>query len=270
MAVRARSSELAKQLLSRHAAAGVAAAGSRSMASGHGLDPAQSSLQQQASCRPPAAAPRTWLPPGVGAGRVGRALPRTGCLLMDGAAQRSLHCALHASPLLLTCCSALELLFSPARRVRRCPPDGFVLLLAAAACPPRTTPVPPPPPLQYIDKEEKYGAHNYHPLPVVLNRGEVRPNPPHLRSCRPPRNQRAKQQLGAASAKRPARVCARCPPVCRGSSCGMWTASATLTSCRATRRSTRGTATPRWGGGVGVEHIPLCKGLRHAAAAREA
>ncbi|EFN56647.1 hypothetical protein CHLNCDRAFT_57535 [Chlorella variabilis] len=71
MAVRARSSELAKQLLSRHAAAGVAAAGSRSMASGHGLDPAQSSLQQQ-----------------------------------------------------------------------------------------------------YIDKEEKYGAHNYHPLPVVLNRGE--------------------------------------------------------------------------------------------------
>src|ERR1700755_3026598 len=25
---------------------------------------------------------------------------------------------------------------------------------------------------QYIDLEEKYGAHNYHPLPVVLNRGE--------------------------------------------------------------------------------------------------
>ena len=25
---------------------------------------------------------------------------------------------------------------------------------------------------QYIDFEEKYGAHNYHPLPVVLNRGE--------------------------------------------------------------------------------------------------
>src|SRR6476620_8166782 len=24
----------------------------------------------------------------------------------------------------------------------------------------------------YIDLEEKYGAHNYHPLPVVLNRGE--------------------------------------------------------------------------------------------------
>ncbi|KAI7836476.1 hypothetical protein COHA_009693 [Chlorella ohadii] len=24
----------------------------------------------------------------------------------------------------------------------------------------------------FIDKEEKYGAHNYHPLPVVLNRGE--------------------------------------------------------------------------------------------------
>jgi ornithine--oxo-acid transaminase len=24
----------------------------------------------------------------------------------------------------------------------------------------------------YIDKEEQYGAHNYHPLPVVLNRGE--------------------------------------------------------------------------------------------------
>src|SRR5690349_7600470 len=25
---------------------------------------------------------------------------------------------------------------------------------------------------QYIDLEEKYGAHNYHPLPVVLDRGE--------------------------------------------------------------------------------------------------
>jgi ornithine--oxo-acid transaminase len=24
----------------------------------------------------------------------------------------------------------------------------------------------------YIELEEKYGAHNYHPLPVVLNRGE--------------------------------------------------------------------------------------------------
>ena len=23
-----------------------------------------------------------------------------------------------------------------------------------------------------IDKEDKYGAHNYHPLPVVLERGE--------------------------------------------------------------------------------------------------
>jgi len=25
---------------------------------------------------------------------------------------------------------------------------------------------------QAIDLEDKYGAHNYHPLPVVLNRGE--------------------------------------------------------------------------------------------------
>jgi ornithine--oxo-acid transaminase len=25
---------------------------------------------------------------------------------------------------------------------------------------------------QYLDLEEKYGAHNYHPLPIVLNRGE--------------------------------------------------------------------------------------------------
>ncbi len=24
----------------------------------------------------------------------------------------------------------------------------------------------------YILREEKYGAHNYHPLPVVLSRGE--------------------------------------------------------------------------------------------------
>ena len=24
----------------------------------------------------------------------------------------------------------------------------------------------------YLDLEEKYGAHNYHPIPVVLNRGE--------------------------------------------------------------------------------------------------
>ena len=25
---------------------------------------------------------------------------------------------------------------------------------------------------QLMDLEEKYGAHNYHPIPVVLNRGE--------------------------------------------------------------------------------------------------
>src|ERR1700744_3086506 len=25
---------------------------------------------------------------------------------------------------------------------------------------------------KYVDLEDKYGAHNYHPLPVVLNRGE--------------------------------------------------------------------------------------------------
>ena len=25
---------------------------------------------------------------------------------------------------------------------------------------------------QYIEREEKYGAHNYHPLPVVLDKGE--------------------------------------------------------------------------------------------------
>ena len=25
---------------------------------------------------------------------------------------------------------------------------------------------------KYIDIEDKYGAHNYHPLPVVLERGE--------------------------------------------------------------------------------------------------
>ncbi len=25
---------------------------------------------------------------------------------------------------------------------------------------------------QAIDQENKYGAHNYHPLPVVLNKGE--------------------------------------------------------------------------------------------------
>src|SRR3954463_8951770 len=24
----------------------------------------------------------------------------------------------------------------------------------------------------FLDREEQYGAHNYHPLPVVLNRGE--------------------------------------------------------------------------------------------------
>jgi ornithine--oxo-acid transaminase len=24
----------------------------------------------------------------------------------------------------------------------------------------------------YLDLEEKYGAHNYHPLPVVLSKGE--------------------------------------------------------------------------------------------------
>ena len=29
-------------------------------------------------------------------------------------------------------------------------------------------------PEDYITREEKYGAHNYHPLPVVLRRGEGR------------------------------------------------------------------------------------------------
>ncbi|RLN15349.1 hypothetical protein BBJ28_00026617, partial [Nothophytophthora sp. Chile5] len=26
--------------------------------------------------------------------------------------------------------------------------------------------------LQFIDREEKHGAHNYHPLPVVLTKGQ--------------------------------------------------------------------------------------------------
>ena len=30
-------------------------------------------------------------------------------------------------------------------------------------------------PEDYITREEKYGAHNYHPLPVVLRRGEGAP-----------------------------------------------------------------------------------------------
>ena len=47
MAVRARSSDLGKALLS-HAAKGCGTlVSSRGMASGHGLDPAQSALQQQ-------------------------------------------------------------------------------------------------------------------------------------------------------------------------------------------------------------------------------
>ncbi len=25
---------------------------------------------------------------------------------------------------------------------------------------------------EYMDREDKYGAHNYHPLPVVLEKGE--------------------------------------------------------------------------------------------------
>ena len=25
---------------------------------------------------------------------------------------------------------------------------------------------------EYIEREDKYGAHNYHPLPVVLDKGE--------------------------------------------------------------------------------------------------
>jgi len=33
------------------------------------------------------------------------------------------------------------------------------------------TPVQPPCP-QFIDREDRYGAHNYAPLPVVLSRGE--------------------------------------------------------------------------------------------------
>ena len=36
---------------------------------------------------------------------------------------------------------------------------------------PPTKPHPFPPP-QFIDLEEKHGCHNYHPLPVVLSRGQ--------------------------------------------------------------------------------------------------
>lgn len=54
MALRSRGSEVAKALLSRHAAS---LSGARTMASGHGLDAAQTPLQQQASrcatARPP-------------------------------------------------------------------------------------------------------------------------------------------------------------------------------------------------------------------------
>lgn len=47
---RSSGTELAKQLLFRHgAAASLGLAGSRGMASGHNLDPAQTALQQQAS-----------------------------------------------------------------------------------------------------------------------------------------------------------------------------------------------------------------------------
>jgi hypothetical protein len=41
---------------------------------------------------------------------------------------------------------------------------------------PRPHPTPPraprPPPPQFIDREDRYGAHNYAPVPVVIDRGE--------------------------------------------------------------------------------------------------
>ena len=36
---------------------------------------------------------------------------------------------------------------------------------AAAAAPPHSS-------QYYLDLEDKYGSHNYHPLPVVLSKGE--------------------------------------------------------------------------------------------------
>lgn len=41
---------------------------------------------------------------------------------------------------------------------------------------PNNSPLPPPTPSkkqpkQYVEREDRYGAHNYHPIPVVLSRG---------------------------------------------------------------------------------------------------
>ena len=52
------------------------------------------------------------------------------------------------------------------------PPFYFDLLNSCYLCPMHATTNLTPLTQSFIEKEEQYGAHNYHPLPVVINRGE--------------------------------------------------------------------------------------------------
>lgn len=45
-------------------------------------------------------------------------------------------------------------------------------VLPRAAAPAQLSSPSPPNPHQYVEREDRYGAHNYHPIPVVLSRGQ--------------------------------------------------------------------------------------------------
>jgi acetylornithine/succinyldiaminopimelate/putrescine aminotransferase len=48
----------------------------------------------------------------------------------------------------------------------------IVSLIQHPPSPHPNPPNPPTPPPQFIDREDKYGAHNYAPIPVVLERAQ--------------------------------------------------------------------------------------------------
>lgn len=158
MALHSRGTKLVSNLLSRHA--GWALCSSRGMA-GHDLHAAFTPLQQQV---------RAALHSCCRHCRRRRQGPPSGCSPGGGGHLRN-HCrTLHVR---LATLPAIALPVSTPTMSHR-PPSSrlFASPHPHAAAPRASSAVSASPRLQFIDKEEKYGAHNYHPLPVVLNRGE--------------------------------------------------------------------------------------------------
>jgi hypothetical protein len=179
MALRSRGVELAQRLLARHGGASVAVPGSRRMASGHALDPAQTPLQQQASRRrwthslgPPYRLRRHFAMVPASAGAWGATCDYTQQVNFHHVLSALAYSRLCRLCLLPLWCQSFSTAAAWAWNGHQDSAKGG-----------KTSPSLPSlaRDVQYIDKEEKYGAHNYHPLPVVLNRGEERRGWPHTK-----------------------------------------------------------------------------------------